>query len=105
MNRGAHTKTRLLGQSANRGGINSPNELFRMWSALPWAEFLLGTALRSRSFAMAGAHRLRSELHQRLISLEGSVKWFKFLIKMLTSAKQGRRFSVTDTAHPSPEVS
>lgn len=27
MNRGAHRKTRLLGQCANRRGINSPDEL------------------------------------------------------------------------------
>lgn len=51
----------------------------------------------SRPFA-AGAFP-----HQRLISLEASVKWFKFLIKMFTSAGQGSKFSVTDMALPSPK--
>lgn len=43
-------------------------------------------------------------LHWRIISLEASVKWFKFLIKMLTSIKEASTFSVTDIARPSPEV-
>lgn len=44
-------------------GINSPNELFRMWSALPWAAFLNFSlllqkfpALCSRSFSTPETH-------------------------------------------------